>query len=296
MITGIGGPAGTAAETFFQEEGWNIVSTDIVHARSGKSDFRLVPGGDDPAFAPALLALVDEFQPDLLVPTVSEELQAVARIRDELRARGTAVWISDPHAVDTANDKLLTALWLKAQGCAVPATIAGTGAEDHVAIGSMLGYPFLAKPRVGRGGRGVRLYTTAGEAMSETRREIVYQEFVPGQEFDVNLFAHPAGETRTVIVLLKTGMKQGLTGNATGVRRVERLDVAEAARSAAGKLRLEGPVDMDIRLDAMGTPRILEINARLGANVLSAREVLVAISSFTTQWLVNHAPLHARVA
>ena len=296
LITGIGGPAGTAAATFFREQGWKITSTDIVQVTVAAPDFRFVPRGGDPAFVAVLLALVHDLRPDLLVPTVSEELQAVARIRNDLRALGTAVWISDPLAVVTANDKLLTAWRLQALGCPAPLTFDGTSVENPLRVASLLGYPFLAKPRVGRGGRGVKLFATPEEAVTERRREIVYQEFVPGEEFDVNLFALPAGQTRTAVVLLKTGMKEGVTGNATGVRRVERPDVVEVALRAALKLRLEGPVDMDIRLDAAGRPKILDINARLGANVLSAREVLDTISSLTTKWMMLHAPVHARVA
>jgi hypothetical protein len=35
---------------------------------------------------------------------------------------------------------------------------------------------------------------------------------------------------------------------------------------------------MDIRLSADGNPAVLEVNARLGANVLSASEVLDALN------------------
>ena len=81
------------------------------------------------------------------------------------------------------------------------------------------------------------------------------------------------------MVLRKTGLKDGLVGNALGVERVERDDLAELGARAARSLGLEGPIDMDVRLAADGTPAVLEINARLGANVLSAREVLDALDT-----------------
>jgi len=37
---------------------------------------------------------------------------------------------------------------------------------------------------------------------------------------------------------------------------------------------MEGPLDFDIRFRKDGTPVLLEINARVGGNVLYAREVL----------------------
>ena len=35
-----------------------------------------------------------------------------------------------------------------------------------------------------------------------------------------------------------------------------------------------GPVDIDIRRDATGTPRVLEVNARFGANSQAVPELL----------------------
>jgi len=43
------------------------------------------------------------------------------------------------------------------------------------------------------------------------------------------------------VVLRKTGLKEGLVGNALGVERVERPDVAELGLRAARSLGLEAP-------------------------------------------------------
>jgi D-alanine-D-alanine ligase-like ATP-grasp enzyme len=66
-------------------------------------------------------------------------------------------------------------------------------------------------------------------------------------------------------------------GNALAVERVSHPGVLDLAVLAARALRLEGPLDLDVRLGAGGEPAVLEVNARLGANVLNAREVLDAL-------------------
>jgi biotin carboxylase len=107
--------------------------------------------------------------------------------------------------------------------------------------------------------------------------EVVWQEFLPGEEYDVNLFLERDQRASAAVVLRKTGLKDGIVGNALGVERAERPDVGALAVAAARALGLEGPLDLDVRCRADGAPAVLEANARLGANVLSAREVLDAL-------------------
>lgn len=131
------------------------------------------------------------------------------------------------------------------------------------------------KPVFGRGGRGVIVYNSPEEAKNETRINIVYQEFIPGEEYDVNLFVFPKGKVRKVVILRKTLLKNGIVGNALKVERIENAtDIKHLAIYAAEKLNLEGPIDMDIRRNKKNIPVLLEINARVGANILDAKEVL----------------------
>ena len=75
----------------------------------------------------------------------------------------------------------------------------------------------------------------------------------------------------------KTALKDGIFGNALSVQRVHEPHIAQLARDAVSALNLEGPIDIDVRRGSDGQPRILEINARVGANVRAAEEVLAAI-------------------
>jgi carbamoyl-phosphate synthase large subunit len=100
----------------------------------------------------------------------------------------------------------------------------------------------------------------------------IWQEYMEGTEYDVLLVRHP-GESQDVImrqVLEKTLLKEGRVGNAIEVRAVDAPDVATLAEDAARALSLTGPLDMDIRRGGDGIPRVLEINARIGAHALKA--------------------------
>jgi len=275
LVTGVGGPAGRAAARYFAEKGCRVVGTDMQPAEAPALDFRLVPAARDPRFPSALLEIAAGEGASLVLPTVTEELPLVARMRPELRQRGIAACVSDPPGVEVANDKLRTAEELRRRGVAVPVTLAGATPRDGLA--RVLGLPLLSKPRFGRGGRGVRVHRWADDLEPAGPEEVVWQEFLPGEEYDLNLFLEADGRAACAVVLRKTGLRDGMVGNALGVERVEAPDVVELGLRAARALRLEGPLDLDIRLGNDGAPAVLEVNARVGANVLSAREVLDAL-------------------
>lgn len=272
LITGIGGPAGKSALKYFKGKGATVTGTDVREVDMKADTFHIVPMAADPAFVPALLRIIKDERPSLFIPTVTEELSIVARLKEEIEGLGCLVYISPPESVDIANDKLRTAEFMKSHGIPVPVTFDGKSPRELVI--RELGLPFLAKPVFSRGGRGVVVYGSAEEVYRDEREGIIFQEFAPGEEFDVNLFIDKGGELGAGVVLKKTLMKEGIVGNALGVERVEKDDIMKLCVKAAGLLGLEGPIDIDVRIRKDGVPALLEINARLGGNSLFAREVL----------------------
>ena len=61
------------------------------------------------------------------------------------------------------------------------------------------------------------------------------------------------------------------------------MDIVSLGIKAALSLEMEGPLDMDIRPREDGTAVLLEINARIGGNVLSATEIL---DSLVKSWRI----------
>ncbi|MFQ5736033.1 MAG: ATP-grasp domain-containing protein [Thermodesulfobacteriota bacterium] len=278
LITGVGGPAGRSASVYFRGRGYPVIGTDMRKVEDVEVEvFRTVPPARDPSYPAALLGLIGELTPGLFIPTVTEELGVVAGLKGEIEGAGCRVFISAPGAVEVANDKFRTAVFMEERGVAVPRTFEGALPAERVL--AELGLPLLAKPVFSRGGRGVVVYRTPEEVRAEQRQDVMFQEFVPGPEFDVNLFISGAGRVLAAVALEKTALKEGITGNAVGVRRVHREDAVELAQRACRSLGLTGPQDVDIRLREDGTPVLLEINARLGGNVLHAQEILDSLLS-----------------
>ena len=103
----------------------------------------------------------------------------------------------------------------------------------------------------------------------------ILQEFMSGADYAPNLFIGRDGQA-IAVVIEKTKLKEGIVGNAAEVRRVTAPDVAELAIAAAKVMGFVGPLDIDIRRRADGKPAVLEINARFGANIANAPEILEA--------------------
>ncbi len=279
LVTGIGGPAGRAVATYLKSMGCRVTGVDMRDVDADVDAFMTVPPAGEPQYAEAVLNIIKKEKVGLFVPTVTEELPFVARLKTKVERLGCTVFISRIEAVDIAHDKLKTALFLDSHDIPVPKTF-GAETPGELILGE-LGLPLLSKPLRSRGGRGVKVYRTTDEFFGEARKDIVFQEFVPGEEFDINLFVDRSGEISASVVLMKTALRDGEVGNALSVKRVLRDDVDALGRRVVRALKPEGPLNMDVRLRYDGTPVVLEVNARVGGNVLNCPEIL---DSLITAW------------
>lgn len=278
LVTGAGGLSGKAAMQVLKNKGFRVIAVDMVPVDHCADAFVQVPPAQDPQFAEQLDQLFIAHDIAWLFPTVQEELVLVAEHAATYRRRGIAVYMANPEAVAICNDKWLTAQSLLAAGVAVPKSAIGDPGSAEVML---LGFPCVSKPRVGRGGRQVVVHDEPDTSLATAcvGNNLVWQEFMPGTEYDVLLMIHPDQQMRAMaaVVFEKTLLREGRTGNALEVARVSAPDVRALALSAARALKLVGPLDMDIRRDIHGVAHILEINARIGAHTQKAPEIFDAM-------------------
>lgn len=317
LVTGAGGPAGrtlgaqlTARAAAGADLTW--VGVDIFPVTDpGFPVTDLAPRADAWDYATGMRDLLDRHAPDLVLPTVQDELPQVAVLARALghqaalgfpatpRAAGPGmpgtVVIAAPGPTAIAADKLLTMLVLDRSRVPIPRYALATdfaGAPDALA---WAGGPVVVKPRVSRGGRGVRLIESHPAAGATDWAGLdaswIVQSFAGGTEYNPQVYRSPDGRS-TVVVLEKTVLKQGRTGNAAAVARLAAgaaPDIEETARQAADALDLVGPIDLDIRRDGTGAPVVLEVNSRFGANSAHAPELLDAVLTPTGAEPANRA-------
>jgi carbamoylphosphate synthase large subunit len=295
LVTGVGGPAGRALAAQLTERGIPVLGTDIrdLPEVAGVPVVR-VPEASDPELVSSLRRLVSAEGINLVIPTVSEELPRLAAFRPGF-GPDVRVIIGSPGAVALADDKLYTAWQLHSAGVPIPAF--GVPRDFSCAEEAMdiLGGPLVIKPRVSRGGRGVVVVRNGGDVdWDGLPGGLIVQEFIPGTEYGPMVFGTPAHNTTPpfAVVVEKTELAQGDVGNAVSTRRVEAgeaSDVGNVAMAAVRALSLTGPVDVDVRRRADGTPVVLEVNARFGANSQRAPELLDAVLACFTLPAFNPA-------
>lgn len=282
LVTGVGGPAGRSVTLLLLERQVNIVGADMKLVDMEGIQFFKVPSASSPDLLETVYEIAKREKVDLVIPTVSEELPVFAggwRWQADIPAL-----IASAKAVETANDKYLTSQGLFAQGVSIPRFCLPSQVHSPEDLAEHIGWPCISKPRVGRGGREVFLHTQEDwPAIKTLGDHYILQEFADGTDYAPNIYLGPGGQA-VVVVLEKTELKEGKVGNAKSVRRVVGEDVAELARQAARALGLLGPLDIDIRRKSDGTPVVLEINARFGANIRYATEVFeAALAGYLTE-------------
>ncbi len=273
MVTGIGGPAGRNVALLLLEKGHTVIGVDMQRISLPGVKVHKIPPASHPSFLEKLYTLAVEESIQLLIPTVSEELPIIAS--------GWKKWSDIPvvigqyQAVSDADDKFLTYKWLSSHGVRVPRYLLPSQVSSPEEISLNLGWPCLSKPRVGRGGREVVIRNIKDwPAISMLDDRYILQEFIPGTDYAPEVYI---GKKSVIVVLEKTRLKEGIVGNATEVKRVNAPDVADIAISAAKAMNLTGPMDIDIRRRNDHNPVVLEVNARFGANIARAKEVLDAV-------------------
>jgi len=233
----------------------------------------------DENYIPFLLDYCKENKIDLLISLFDIDLPVLARNKEKFAAIGTRVVVSDPEIVDICNDKWKTHTFLKEHGFHVPKTYL-TLQKTLLALESgELQYPIIVKPRFGCGSiamsiaedemallyyfrRNVRTISKTYlkyESAAEDEK-ILYQQFLPGQEYGADIIHDLDGNFRNAIIKKKIAMRSGETDIA---EIVDMPVIYDELKRLGALTRHIGNMDCDIFM-VDGKPYILELNARFG--------------------------------
>ena len=163
MVTASGAPGTAALLRALRENGERevrLVGTDMSERAVGKhlcDAFHIVPGGADPAFPEAMLAVAERERVDAILPQSSFDLQGLAA---HVGRFPVPVLVSSPDAIHRSNDKAETYAMLHRLGVPAPEFRRVNGAHEVDAAARELGYPdrpVCFKPVFSSGSRGFRI-------------------------------------------------------------------------------------------------------------------------------------------
>ena len=260
-VTGAGGPSAISFLEAIAAPSIELFAGDVDPYASGlylvPPDSRwMLHRGADPRFVDDMLERCIAERIDVRVPTVDFELLPLARRRDEFERAGIRLLLANAPTLELCLDK--AALVRACDGaCAVPRT---SVLDDHFDVAAWP-VPFLVKPRLGAGGRGVQRIERI-EALSLLPRDgsLIVQEFLAGREYSVDVLSTPHAEVLAVVPRARLKIDSGIA--VTGVTlHDERLD--GAARRVASTIGITYVANIQFREDAGGIPRLMDVNARL---------------------------------
>lgn len=250
--------------------------------------FVRVPGGNDPDFIPFMLDLVKKEHIDVLLPLATFELLALSQNIKNFEAVGCKVCVSNHAGLIKANDRFL--LYKEFRDFDFVPRFKKLNDGNRLAEeAGELGFPdekVVVKPFISHGSIGLRILDNetdlydhfirekpnsisipleVGQAIFRDKRpdNILLTEFLPGKEYGVDLFIHPASGEITASFVRDNG--DVFHSEISNGRLIEGKKFLEVAVFIVKQLKLAYTINIDFKLDKHGDIKLLEINPRMPA-------------------------------
>jgi carbamoyl-phosphate synthase large subunit len=261
LITGAGGPAAVSVmKSLRADPTVELLAADLDPWAAGlyllpPEARTLVPAGDDPGFVAAALARCLDLAVDVLVPTVDTELRPLAQARGEFARAGVDLLLAPDPALAVTLDKLALI-----RHCTGTIRVPRTELLADTDPGSWQ-YPVAVKPRSGSGSRGFSVARAAAElAALRTRDGFLVQEYLPGQEYSIDVLADAAGHVVASVPRVRVRVDSGVS---VAGRTVHDPELELLGRQVATITGLTYIANIQFRQNRAGQPALLEVNPRV---------------------------------
>lgn len=247
-----------------QKAGHWVFAVDIDKRAVGfhfANKAEIVPRVNAHNYLNILLRICEEEKIDIFWPDLDEELGLIARHKHLFESVGTLVLLSDEKTIETCADKYLTAKALQNLGLPVPFT---TTERKEIPA-----FPFIIKPRAGRGSQGVYLVENTEQLAAITQlnpsEDVVYQNYLSGDEFTVDVLSDFKGQFLYAVPRTRLATDSGISTKG----KVFENDVLVAyIKKACNALGIKGPSCFQGRINpTSGEPFFFEINPRIAGTV-----------------------------
>ncbi len=265
LVTGAGGPAAIAAmKSLRADDSVELLAADMDPWAAGlylvpPAARTLIPAGAAAGFTDAVLARCVKLGVDVILPTVDAELRPLAHARETFKAAGIDLLLAPATALDVILDKLLLA-----EHCAAVVRVPRTELLGPSVEPGSWSYPVIVKPREGSGSRGVVMVGSAAElaelAAPDLTGTLIVQEFLPGEEYSVDVLADAEGRVVASVPRLRARVDSGVS---VGGRTVHDAEVEWFGRTVAQATGVTFVANVQCKRDQGGSPALLEVNPRM---------------------------------
>jgi len=236
----------------------------------------VVPGVNAAGYVDALLDICRERDVDMVIPLIDWELVTLADARDCFAEIGARVVVSSTEVARTCWDKQEAFRFLSERGVTTPRVLS----YKEALAGP---FPVIAKDRHGSASKQVRRVHSAAamKRLGSRRKRLVFQEYVEGREYTVDVYTGLDGRPRVAVPRWRIQVRAGEVAKGMTVRHPA--IIREATRLVEALAECRGVITCQCRVDADGAVKFFDVNPRFGGGVPLA---IRAGADFPT-WLIQ---------
>lgn len=196
-----------------------------------------------------LIDICNEKKIDIIMTGVEEIIYRLSEEIEKINKRTKALFIaSSLEKLKIGQDKLKTVEWLKENNLNYPKFADGNNQKEIEKLIEEVGFPLIAKPKIGKGSQGIFLLNTRDELNRNilNREEYVFQEYLGDEEseYTVGCYSDKSGKCQEIIVM-KRALKYGTTFKAEIVSNEA---VYEEAKKICELFKPIGPLNIQMRV------------------------------------------------
>lgn len=299
-ITGVSGDVGMGAIAGLKnsKQPFWILGLDYSDDCAGYhlcDAFHKVKPIKDPDYLHQLETLLSEYKIDLLLCGVDSEVALLSESKQSLETKtGCKIVVADIEYISIFSDKFETFKWLEKYNLNPPATFECS--YNYILDFNKINYPLIAKPKKGNAANGLYTINSENELASflmQKHDNYILQEYIEGDEYTCGLLFDSFGFLKDYITT-----KRILINGRTMIAEVCQLNVIDCLiNDFANNTKLIGAINIQLRIDKDGLPRIFEVNPRLSGS--TAMRVAVGFNDplrIAEHWLYAKPITKAEVA
>jgi len=241
--------------------GGKIIATDSNSLCAGffmADANEVIPEADDHSFADRLFKIVKKYQVEVLMPSSGFDIYPYSENRKQLQEIGAQAIVSDRDKLEICRDKMLTFQTLGSR-FVLPFTTAEADKID--------GFPVLAKPRFGKGSRGIVKIDDESDLkyILSKRDDLVFQEYLPGTEYTVDVLSDLNGKPLMAVPRIRMQTRAGIS---TKGRVLKDASLEIDCMKIAENIGIRGPCCMQMKESGDGRLKLIEVNPRMGGGTI----------------------------
>lgn len=263
LVPGAAGPAGINTIKSLKMAGFagKIIATDSSSLSAGffMADVNeVIPEAEDHSFVERLFHLVKKYRVEVLMPSSGFDIYPYSENRKQLMEIGAQPIVSDRDKLETCRDKMLTYSTLSNR-FTLPFTT-----SDSEKIKAL---PVLAKPRFGKGSRGIVKIDDEDDLryITAKKEDLVFQEYLPGTEYTVDVLSDLDGKPLIAVPRIRMQTKAGIS---TKGKVLKDHPLEEECMEIAEHIGIRGPCCIQMKESLEGRLKLIEVNPRMGGGTI----------------------------